>query len=144
MELLPWLLDTQGRTTRFSHSPASHRVFPDFPTIVFCLQQCDSAFSDVSKSWKMLLPLSVASFKTYLKDLKVLWPSQTFHQLNFYYDLGAIFQIIFHCIYHPFFNWAPADYRLFLGLSQGCLPPSIACRGRRILSPWCSFVFVPR
>ena len=34
---------------------------------------------------------------------------------------------IFHCVYHPFF---------ILGL------PSISCRGRRILSPWCSFVFV--
>ena len=43
-ELLPWLLDTQGRTTRFSYSPASHRLSPDFPTIFFCLQRGDSAF----------------------------------------------------------------------------------------------------
>ena len=42
-ELLPWLLDTQGRTPRFSHFPASHRLFPDFPTIVFCLPQSGSA-----------------------------------------------------------------------------------------------------
>ena len=43
-ELLPWLLDTQGRTTRFAHSPAAHRLFPDFPTIVFCLPRSGSAF----------------------------------------------------------------------------------------------------
>ena len=43
-ELLPWLLDIQGHTTRFAQSPASQRLSPDFPTIVFCLQQGDSAF----------------------------------------------------------------------------------------------------
>ena len=42
-----------------------------------------------------------------------------------------------------FFILAPTDYQLFLRLSQACLPPSIACRGRRVLSPWRSFVFVP-
>ena len=42
-ELLPWLLETQVRTSRFAHSPASHSLFPDFPTIVFCLPQSDSA-----------------------------------------------------------------------------------------------------
>ena len=56
---------------------------------------------------------------------------------------GRRFQIIFHCIHHLFFILAPTDYHLFLRLSQACLPPSISCRGRRILSPWCSFVFVP-
>ena len=114
-ELLPWLLDIGGRTTRFSHSPASHRLSPDFPTTVFCSPQSDSAF--------------------------LMW--QTFHQLNFYYDLGSIFQIIFHCVYHPLFFLAPTDYHLFLRLSQACLPPAICCRCRRILSPWCSCVFCP-
>ena len=39
-----------------------HRLFPDSPTIVFCLPRSGS------KSWKILLPLQVACFKTYLKE----------------------------------------------------------------------------
>ena len=73
------------------------------------------------------------------RDLQVFWPWQTFHHLSIHFDLGAIFHIIFHCTHHPFFLWAPTDYRLFLVFS----PPSFLCRCRRILSPWCSCVFVP-
>ena len=43
-ELSPWLLDTQGHTTRFAHSPAVHRFFPGFPASAFCLPQSGSAF----------------------------------------------------------------------------------------------------
>ena len=50
------------------------------------------------------------------------------------YVLGATFQIIFHCIHHPYFNWAPIDYQLFLDFP----PPSTL-----LLSPRRSFVLVP-
>ena len=122
-ELLPWLLDAPGHTTRFSHLRASHRLSSDFQTIVFCLQRGDSAF---------LLCRRACS-----QGFLALGSSPPNH---FFCDLSALFEIIFHCVYHFFFILAPTDYHLLLRLSQACLPPSISCRGRRILSLWCSFV----
>ena len=67
-ELLPWLLNTQGHTTRFARSLAVHRFFPDFPAIVFCLPRSGLAFPMCRRAGKMLQPLLVACFKTYLKE----------------------------------------------------------------------------
>ena len=88
-----------------------------------------------------MLPLPVACFKTYLKETSRFSALSNLSTTSIYihYDLGAPFQIIFHCVHHLFFNWAPTDYQLFLDFS----PPSITCRCRRILSPWRYFVFVP-
>ena len=114
---MPWLLDTQGRTTRLSHSPASHRLFLDFPTIVFSLPQSDSTFLMCRRAGRCCCPCKLRASRRTSR----LWPKQTFHQLNFYYDLGAIFQIIFHCVYHPFFNFGSNRLSAVLGADPSLL-----------------------
>ena len=139
------LFDASYSRSSFQRKPTSSQSAHCSPRQRKLAAYFNAAYtSSVSKSWKILLPpVSCVLQDVPQGDLKVLWPWQTFHQINFHYDLGALFQIIFHCVYHFFFILAPTDCHLFLRLSQACLPPSISCRGRRILSPWCSFVFVP-
>ena len=136
---MPWHLDTQGRTTRFVHSPSAHRLFPDFPTIVFCSPQSGSDFLMCRSAGKYWCLFWLRASRRTSGRPQSFWPQQSFHHFNIHHDLGATFQIIFHCIHHPFFNLAPTDYQVFLDFS----PPSITCRCRRLLSPWSSFVFVP-
>ena len=136
---MPWLLDTQGRNTRFAHSPASHRLFPDFPTIVFCLPQSGSTFLTCRRAGRCYCLCQLRASRRTSRRPQGSLASQSFHHVNIHCDLGATFQRIFHCIYHPSFNLAPTDYQLFLGF----LPPSITCRCRRFLSPWCFFCIRP-
>ena len=69
-----------------------------FPTIVFCLPQCDSAFLMCRKAGRVLLPMQVACFKMYFKETSRF--SGIGKYINVHDDLGATFQIIFRCIHH--------------------------------------------
>ena len=139
--LLPELLDTQRHAARFAHSLAVHRL--SLPTLQPSSSACHKVvrlFCCVEELEDIATPVICVLQDVPLRDILAFWSQQTFHHLNIHYDLGAIFQIIFHCIHHPFSSWAPSDYRVFLVFS----PPSITCRCRRILSPWRSFVFASR
>ena len=135
----------KGRTTRFSHFPASHRLSPDFPTVVFCLPQSDSAFLLCRRAGRCCCSLQVACFKTYLKETSGFSGLSKLSTNSISTMTWAqLFQIILPLHLSPFFfNLAPTDYQLFLGLSQACLPPSIACRGRTDLVSMVLFCFVP-
>ena len=122
VELLPWLLDTQGRTTRFSHSP-------DYPTIVFCLQHGDSAFLLRRKAGRYCCTRKLRASRRTLRKPQGSLALANFPPNQFFTMTGAhLSKQPSTASINPFFILAPTDYRLFLRLSQACLPPSISCR----------------
>ena len=74
-------------------------------------------------------------------QLKVFWPQQSLNQINIHFHLGATFQSNLPPHLSPFFLLGSNPPSAVPGLLVTI--PSFTCRDRRILSPWCSFVFVP-
>ena len=82
--VLPVLLPCTVSSLTFQPSSAvCHKVVRLF----WCVEELEK-----------MLPLQVACFKTYLTETSRF----SFHHFKIHYDLGATFQIIFHCIHHPF------------------------------------------
>ena len=102
-ELSPLLLDTQYHATRFEHSLVVRRFYHDFPTIFFCLPRSGPVFTDVPKSWKLLLPPGRVLQDVPERDFSVSWLHQALQGLNVQFHVGAIFQAmaLFFTELHP-------------------------------------------
>ena len=101
---MPWLL---------KYPRSYHSVSPTFLPRIVSLLTFQPSSSACNVVIRLFLLCRRAGRYCYLRNLRASTRLQAFHQIDFYYDVGALFQIIFHCVYHPFFILAPTDYHLF-------------------------------
>ena len=85
-------------------------------------------FCCVEKLEDIAAPVSCVLQDVPQGDLKVLWPQQTFHQINFNYDLGCTFPNNLPLRLSPFFaSWLqPTIIRSRGGPKLACHHPSLA------------------
>ena len=111
---MPQLLDTQGHATHFAQSLALNRLFPDSPTIVFCLPQSGSTFQMCRRTGRCCCLFWLPASGRTLERPTGFLASANFPPVQYQLRLGRYFPNNLPLRPSPFLHWTPTDFQLFL------------------------------